>query len=275
MQSGRILLTVGIFVAGGVLGFALRSAEEPLERTQLPSFEESEGSALPQVDAEEITRLGELVEAARKREAKLVARLKKLDAKRARKTKKPVAKLASFARSQRHSQVIDSVDEADAAAQEFIAKGDIEGLWLLGADLLNRGEEGFEKFLEVALALEQMEGDLERSFKYLWRDEEMLAGRFMRSFEENLEAVLRFELFLDGKNKQELPKLAQEFHDEMHQEMGVVMLGYYSGDDAKIFDGFVEMYRRHLAGDRVEDRRAKDRIRALGQIPNDASTLLL
>ena len=96
--------------------------------------------------------------------------------------------------------------EADRLAPELASRGDIEGLWLLAAELLTLGEAGFEKVLTLAELIDpDQEGG--RAFRALWRKEEQIAGRFLRAVGQHTEDLLRFGLYLSAQDPGDLPKV--------------------------------------------------------------------
>ncbi|MCA8959583.1 MAG: sigma-70 family RNA polymerase sigma factor [Planctomycetes bacterium] len=168
--------------------------------------------------------------------------------------------------SPRRSISIASLGSAERAAQDAIARNDVEMLWLIAAELIQQGETGFDQIIALAHRVDS------RALRNLWRHEEMLAGPFLRTFTDHLGEVLEFGLYLDRKEDDQLPKLVREFKDEIIHEIGVVMLGYYDGQDPTLLDRYVDKYRQALSGpDLTKVHRARDMLRALSQIRTDAA----
>ena len=134
--------------------------------------------------------------------------------------------------------------------------------------LLQHGEAGYAKIVELAAHVP------ERS--QLWRAEELVAGPVLGALTENLEEVLDFVLYLDERPGGPLPEILADFQKAMMHEAGVMLLGFYAGENAALLDRFVEKYRRELAKQPLgEHRYGRDMVRALGQIRTDASFQLL
>lgn len=172
-------------------------------------------------------------------------------------------------------EALKRVEEAGALAQTLFEKGDLEGLWLLGANLVQLGEPGYEKIVELVGWLEGVmreSPELAAGQQMMWRDEEMFIGRFMRTVSDNDEAVLRFGLYLRDQEADSLPSPIREFRRELVDDMGPVLLGFYQGDDPDIHGGYVDWVREEFTAGRVKD----EAIAMLAQIPTEeAATLLI
>jgi len=258
------------FMAGLALGFWVQGKSSPsAEKGGVAMVGAGEGG---EAVAGEIAAIEQDLANTGEGEEELTSRMRKISASVPDLHAVAVAEKNSFVAAGKVAAMLGSIDEADGLAQEFLLIGDLEGLWLLGADLINQGEEGFEKLIELSAWLEEDQESF-RDTKLLWRHEEQVAGRFLRCFEENHEAVLRFGLYLATKKPRELPSLLREFHEELQDEMGVVLLGYYGGNDPAIYNGYLQLFRQGLAD--PSSRHSRDRIRAVGQIPTEEATTLL
>lgn len=182
-------------------------------------------------------------------------------------------------RSEERMLGLTAVEEAGPYFDELLAKGDLEGLWLLAADLLRLGEPGYEKVIALAGELD-FNSEEGRAIQTLWGAPEMLLGRFLADASDSLEDLLGFGLHLISKNPGELPKDLSKLRKAMLREPGVALLGLYRGSDSELLGRYVEMYRGVLAVPKrqegpVRHPDLKGSIRALGQIPTEASTDLL
>ncbi|MEM7263820.1 MAG: sigma-70 family RNA polymerase sigma factor [Planctomycetota bacterium] len=163
-----------------------------------------------------------------------------------------------------------SMDEVDRIAKDALEREDLETLWLLAAELIQQGEGGYEKLIEIAQDVDNPKRT------ELWESEELLAGPFLSTMTGHLDHVLDFALYLDREREEELPDLLQDFQKEMMHETGVALLGYYHGENVQLLDRFVEKYRDRLAEHGIEgDRYGEDMVRAVGQIRSDAAFGLL
>ena len=152
-------------------------------------------------------------------------------------------------------------------AKELIARSDVEGLWLLAADLLALGEEGYKKLLELSHQIDM--GNLMST----WRDAEQMMGPFFRTFSENGDDTLRFFLYLDEQARQGKPMspLFQYVTKELTGEFGF-MLGFFSSENDEVMNNMTELYRKRLDRAVAEPRRIREFARGLSYLPTDGST---
>jgi RNA polymerase sigma-70 factor (ECF subfamily) len=158
---------------------------------------------------------------------------------------------------------IAALEEADQLAAEFLARGDIQGLWLLAAQLLGKGPEGFAKVVELSRLLDGKEA---REVMRLWHEDTM-AGSFLRTLASHDEELLRFGLYLNGRNVDELPGFMREIRKEFAKDFGPMLLGFYEGADPEILGGYLEQYKADLTVAPQDPNRMSKIVRALGQIP--------
>jgi hypothetical protein len=114
-----------------------------------------------------------------------------------------------------------SPGEADGLMADLLSRGDLEGLLLLAADLLGRGEEGYEKLLELSgpFDKELRKGRDSGLFK-LWDNPEVLLGPLFRLASQHDEDLLRFLIYLEGRPADpELPKFVREMRKGLSEEM--------------------------------------------------------
>ena len=182
---------------------------------------------------------------------------------------------ARLAGNTKDRYVIQSIDEADGAIDDLIARGDIQGIWLLAADLLGLGEPGFEKLIELSKFRDDKEKA--QSIQNLWSREEFFMGTFMRDLAAHSDDVLRFGLYLDDRNPAELPGFIQEIQREFDDDFGPILFGMYGGDDVELLDAHVARYRRIVEAGTHRGREVKlDEIAGIvGHIPTEAALDLL
>ena len=174
---------------------------------------------------------------------------------------------------------LNALEEATPIFEELIGRGDLEGLWLLAADLLRLGEPGYEKIIELAAELGPR-AQRDSAIELLWKSEDLLLGRFFADATSSVEDLLGFTLHLQEKSPGELPKPIKELREAAYREIGIAMLGIYRGNDRDLLGRYVELHRGVLEprGSPQQGRREgqpKDSIRALGQIPTEESTDIL
>lgn len=170
--------------------------------------------------------------------------------------------------------LLSSIEDADRLAAEILAKGDIEALWLLGADLLALGTPGYEKIVEL---LAELGKDNER-FEHigqLWNRPEMFIGPFLRAVATHDEDLLKFGLFLGSKTAEELPPPLRDMRRELDDELGPILLGFYDGGDPEILDGYTEWYRGQIDAKVAAGEDVDDEIQGLGQIPTPAAERII
>ena len=272
MELGKITFLGFGAVVGGLLGFFLASLGDEGAGTADPAPTEvtTENGADGSVSVDpRIAVLEERLRESILREQKLRA---ELSAEAEASTETPTPDSTPFERKGSSAIHLESVDDAERLAAQLMQNRDIEGMWLLGMELLGHGEEGFAKVVELMGWLEANMQEFEGAMR-LWRDEEIIIGRFLHSLGEHDEELLRFGLYLDRIAGDGLPKPLQELHRELDDEIGAVLLGYYQGDDPEIFDGYTRFLAGSLEG--ANARNARDAVRALSQIPTDGATDLL
>lgn len=280
MQLGKVLFLVAGAVVGGLLGFLMATAVGT-DTTEGKSAADEEVAA--PADPDELARLQQRLDDALQREKTLSDTVKAL---REVSRKMNEAKLAGDddenpsgstpIDNERRAAVIASVAEADGALRDLILRGDIEGLWLLGADLLALGEEGYEKIIELSNLLEPLIKE-NPAVMNLWRSEEIFIGSFAQALSDNHEELLRFGLYLQDIDPSAMDGPVEEFQEELLDEMGAVLLGYYRGGDPEILGGYVDAFRTQIPEGQIEgnNRDARRAANALAQIGTEESTDLL
>jgi len=164
------------------------------------------------------------------------------------------------------------LDEAEGRAREFVARGDLEGLWLMALELLALGEPGYEK----TIALASLINEKDAKTWALWQDEAQAKSRLLHALGEHSEEVLKFGLYLEGREAAELPKLLRAIQGQFAAELGATLLGSYAGDDPQILNGYLDLYRKRIAADPGrDDGAATDAVRGLGQIPTEEAAGVL
>lgn len=270
MEKARWALALATVLAlGGVIGFVIRGDQGPAVG---PADQENQAAdnsdRLRELEASNEQLRRELADA-RGRESELKARLRKQgeapkEAVEASGASQPTKD------KQRQLGTLTSIDDANRVALDLLQREDLEGLWLLGAELLGHGEAGYDKIMELMGLLDQHFRDAGRP-PLLWDDEELFIGRFLRALGDHNEDVLKFGLYLTDKDRDSLPGPLREFRRELDDEVGAVLLGAYQGDDPQVYDGYVDFLRGEFEAQGFN----KDHPNILAQIPTEAATQLL
>ncbi|MEM7168230.1 MAG: hypothetical protein AAF581_22475 [Planctomycetota bacterium] len=249
---------VVVFALGAVLGFVTRGGETPQDVTAITDFEEPETDT-----ADELAQLRADLKSAAGRENELRRQLREaMRGSEKSKTKRRSKGKTSTTAIGRRVQ-LTTPDEADALFDEFIGRSDLEGLWELGAALLQLGQPGYDKMIALFGLLEERKREFGAAINMLWRNEELFLGRFLARFSDNSEEVLRFMLYahnLEG----ELPDPLEDMEREMLDEMGPMLLGFYRGNDRALLNGYVDWMTAHVRDNPTKSR--NDAFRALAQI---------
>lgn len=162
------------------------------------------------------------------------------------------------------------LERARGSFDQLLARGDLEGLWLLAADLLAQGEPGYQKLHELMALFEQEMENPESPLRALVRDEGLIAGRFFRALTDHHDELLRYGLYLRSQNPDQLPEIASQLRREMVDDVGPALLGYYQGDDVELLNGYVDWLR-----DTDPNFSSDEVISALAQIPTEEATSAL
>jgi hypothetical protein len=170
-----------------------------------------------------------------------------------------------------------SLGEAKSLAAEFLARGDLDGLLLLAADLLGRGEEGYEKLLELsALAGKELEKWKDSGIGELWGEQEVGFGLLFQFASQHDEDLLRFLIYMEKRSpERELPKLARDLHRGLSEGWVSSLVGFYDGSDPDLAAELTGMYGRRLSAAEPDSSEARSAIYALGRIRNDEAAKLL
>ena len=280
-QSSIASVAVVFIVSSGILYHQMtrRAREADVARQKVD--EVAERLALSESEVEELQ--GQLKAAHRERgtlQRNLQALRSELESQKAAEAEGSTTGAASAVESAIGTgpggRLLQRIDEADALASEFFRRGDLEGLWTLGMELATFGEAGFEKIVEVAKQFETEPN--KRLLNLLWREEEMLTGRFMADLTERSEDVLRLMLHLEEKDPETVPQmlgaLAKGFSG---RELGSIVLGMYDGDDSALLDRcLTSMHRDSKRLLESQDwRRLSNLSHAAAQIPSPAASAFL
>ncbi len=256
-------IALGTLLVGGIVGYVFGSTvTKTPERKSVSADREPTPATDPRVSAlqAELEEAKRLLGLAKSRENALTESNKILE------TKLTDADAESTGPTTGAEIILAS--RASAAAEELLEKGDIEGLWLLAADLLNQGPEGYEKFEELFdwFAL-QVKDD--RSLQDMINNEELVLGRFFRAFADNDEAVLRYGLHLIDSDREQLSPPLQEFQRVLSDGMGAALMGFYRGGDSEIYSGYLSHFQAVAdSGKAIDD----ELISAIGNIPTEEAT---
>ncbi|MFQ5655260.1 MAG: hypothetical protein ACE5GW_11090, partial [Planctomycetota bacterium] len=274
LVTAVLAAALGVVVAGGFLAAPESTpAEENLAAEELGRERDT---LLSERDS-----LREELDDARERITDLRRRIGKLEAlESAGPTTAEGSAGAAQARPARHERErrLASPEEAEAAFDEAMARGDLEALFLVALDLLTFGEPGYEALdalIERFFGIMTSNAD-RLPIERLWGQEEVLVGRLLRHFGGQEEDVLRYGLYLDSRDPESLPRPLESFVDGLFfEEAGIFLLGYYDGGDPEILDGYLEAYRRRAFGDRRGGRVDRDLIAGIGNIPGPGAAELL
>jgi len=171
---------------------------------------------------------------------------------------------------------IQSLEEAEAAYEQAFAAGDLEALWLLGADLLAFGEEGYPLFEKL---LERFMSDGEKSGGAMmrrWNEEELWLGRFFRAFAEEHESFLAYGLSLAERDAGELgPGLERIRREIFDDEFLPVLLAFHRGEDPELTAGWLDHFEGRLALPDLGGVDPETILFGIAQIPGDRAADLL
>lgn len=174
------------------------------------------------------------------------------------------------------ARTIRSLDEAQAAYDRAIAAGDLEALWLLGADLLAFGEQGYPLFEKLlAQFIGQGEGSGE-GMRRQWNEEELWMGRFMRALAEDHAGFLAYSLHLAERDPAELdPSLEGVRREIFDDEFLPVLLGFHRGEDPELTAGWLDHFQYRMSLPDLGGADPETIIFAIAQLPGDRSADLL
>lgn len=248
------------FAAGYV---AFEWTEEPKPTASTRETPASTGSAdaddpSPDVDLRELDRLRREIARANARADDLARQLEQSQS-------EPVAAVEPAS-----AGTLIELERARGSFDQLLARGDLEGLWLLGADLMAQGEPGYQKLHELMALFEAEMENPESPLRALVREEGLVAGRFFRALTDHHEELLRYGLYLRNQNPDQLPEIAIQLRREMVDDVGPALLGYYQGDDVELLNGYVDWVR-----DTDPNFSSDEVINTLAQIPTEEATTAL
>jgi hypothetical protein len=188
----------------------------------------------------------------------------------------PTVPVESFVARGGAGRVIKTLEEAEPAFERAVAAGDLETLWLLGADLLALGEDAyplFEKLLDQFFA--SAEGN-PAPFGEEWEDEELWMGRFFRTLAEEHESFLAFGLHLARSDADAFgPALQRLRHDILDDELLPVLLAFHGGENAELTAAWLDLFEAHLELPDLGGIDEETLVYCLAQIPEDRAAELL
>ncbi len=168
-----------------------------------------------------------------------------------------------------------SIEEASELGDDYIERGDLEGLILLAPELLKLGEEGREKILELARLLEEEE--TMRKFQSLVHHEEYFMAPALRVATEHADAIMDF--FSETKDipDSEFPRILEHMREGFLEgnENAMLIFGLKTKGDHTSLNKFVDIYQDRLNGDDLSERKRQSMIRALAMIRTDKALDLL
>ena len=172
------------------------------------------------------------------------------------------------------TRVISNLAEAQAAFERGMATGDLELMWLLGADLLALGEEAYPVFEDLFEQFFEKMTSADNPFRETFRDEELWMGRFMRTFAEQHEDFLAYGLHL-AQREDELPEALADFKRNLFDDDFLpVVLAFHGGENPQITQGWLEVLEGQMGN---PDSRVREDalIFALAQLPDDRAAELI
>lgn len=171
---------------------------------------------------------------------------------------------------------IHSLAEAQGAYERAIAAGDLEALWLLGADILAFGEEGhpvFDRLLErFLIEMEQNAGVIEE----LWGEEDLWLGRFFRTLADEHEGFLAYGLTLAEREEADLgPALARVRREILDDELLPTLLAFHGGQNPELTGRWLDVFESRLALPDLGGADEEAIIFSLAHIPGDRAAELI
>ncbi len=171
--------------------------------------------------------------------------------------------------------VLASVDEADAVFHDALARIDLESVLRLGAALLAMRQEGYEKLLAL---VREMAGAMDEDphLRTVFQDRRNM-GLGMRWCAENADNLLRFGIYLRGRDAQELPAEVGFLREQIDGDAGRILLGFCGGGDAEIEQGLLSIYDAQIRAalpesGRLEGPEAEKAIDGLALLRSEAAT---
>ncbi len=279
MAALRIIIVVSLSILGGFL-IGVQVASSPTDASGTP--DSSAGIESPADLGGRIHELNSELKLSRLEEARLRSELSRAQRQTpaadgeqdSESTDTPTQR---FSPASGPGRVITKLEEAEAAYERAIAAGDLEALWLLGADLLAFGEAGyplFETLLEdfIRTAKSGANDLIGAAFK----QEELWMGRFFRTLAEEHESFLAYGLHLSGRDAEELSPALTEFRHELFDDALLPMLlAFHGGENPDLTAGWLDQLEMRLATPDLDGADEETVLFALAHIPGDRAADLL
>ena len=180
----------------------------------------------------------------------------------------------AFTPGQVGARVISSLEEAKQLFDKGMASGDLELMWLLGADLLAMGEEAYPLFEELFVQFFETMSSGDNPFRNSFRDEELWMGRFMRTFAEQHEDFLAYGLHLAQREDELHPALSDMQRNMFDDDFLPVILAFHGGENQQLTQGWLELLEGEMQSGN-SDLKEDALIFALAQIPDDRAAELI
>ncbi len=181
-----------------------------------------------------------------------------------------------FAPGTRGSRVITSLDEANAAFERALETGDLETMWLLAADVLAFGEEGYPIFDSLfSKFFEEVSGG-DNLLSRAMGQKELYMGRFLRTFAEQHEDFLAYGLNLVNRDLSDAPKGPQILQEVLfNDELLPLILGFHGGENPELMSGWLEVLEAKMDEPNHGGVKLDAILFGLAQIPNDRAVDLI
>ncbi|HVR76602.1 MAG TPA: hypothetical protein VMT52_19895, partial [Planctomycetota bacterium] len=162
------------------------------------------------------------------------------------------------------ANLIQSLEEADDTARDLVARHDARGMLFLLEDLLAMGEPGFKTLCRLAAELNLVDTIREG-------DSMLIRSEFFRFFQDRSEDLLQLGLFLDSQQTESIPDgLRGEFL--LSDEELPLLLGFYSGDDPELLQGYTRKLRLRAEEDAASAGKVQDStLRGLARVPTEGA----
>ena len=263
-----ITLVLGLFLGTQLAG------PPPTE----PTAQKEEEGVTQGSDAREIAMLNLALEAAESRARELQSRLDRATFGEKESAIVPAKGIATapFTPGGRGPHVISALGEAPAAFERACVTGDLEALWLLAADVLAFGEEGYPVFEELfAVFFEEMSQG-RGLLKYALRKDELYTGRFLRTLAEQHEDFLAYGLDLVNRDVSEAPDAIQELQRELFDDDFLpVILAFHGGENRALTSGWLQVLERRMTATDQRGMKSDTLLFGLAQIPDDRAVDLI
>jgi RNA polymerase sigma-70 factor (ECF subfamily) len=279
MSAKTIVLTFGVTVVLGVACAIIYKDLRAVERRAegLAGERDALARRVEELGSEASRRAEELALAG-SREKELRRRIEELFARAGSREGAAAEPAAAKETGDRDAGAVpSSLDDAEALASDLMARGDLEGLLDLAAELLRQGEPGYEKVLELFPAFEESIDDKgESPLRLICSQGELVLGTMVRSMTRNHDEMLRFLVWLDGvPESRRTGGILRAAPGMLSRELGLMLLGQDDGKDPQLLSSLTDIYRRRLSRDLEAGKADRELLLAIGHIRTDEAARLL